>query len=754
VNDSKLLEPGIRAQRAGTPAFDFVVSKLRSPPTRPGTVPRSSLIDRLEREVTRPVVSVVAPAGYGKTTLLSQWAERNGQAFAWVSVDEADNDAKVLLSYVATALDRVQPVGERVFEALASPESSVPGSVVPRLGSALWSMTTPVVLVLDDVHLLRNSECRAALSVLADHVPAGSRLVLAGRDEPPVRVARLRAEGRLAEIGPGDLSLTVQEAASLLRAAEVVLVDEDVTELHRRTEGWPVGLYLAALYLREGGSPRGAAASFGGDDRFVSAYVESEFLARISRSQREFLTRTAALERMSGPLCEAVLEMPGSAAALAALAQSNLLLVPLDHRGQWYRYHHLFRDLLLAELERVEPGLLPVLRRRAAAWYLDQDLPEEALEYSILAGDVSTVARLLQTLWSPVYRQGRTATLQRWFSWLDDRGGIEEYPLNAMNAAFLAERTGHPAQAERWADAVDRWQDTGPPHDAYTEATAATLQAILCRRGVEQMRADADEAARKFAAANFMPAVTPLLQGTARVLCGDLDGGDAFFMLSLEDERGAPDITALALCERSLAAMARNQWTQARALADRAHDRIRQGGVEDSYVAALTSAVQARAAVHCGDVSAARRELVNALRLRPLMTYAHPHWAVQLRIALIRVYLALNDLAGARTIMREIDEILKRRPDLGTLVGEADALRAQLATERGRSVPGASAVTAAELRLLPLLSTHLSAPEIAAELFLSLHTIKAQMRSIYRKLEVTSRNQAVTRARELGLLEG
>ena len=754
MNDSKLLEPGIRAQRAGTPALDLVVSKLRSPPTRPGTVPRSSLIDRLEREVTRPVVSVVAPAGYGKTTLLSQWAERNGQAFAWVSVDEADNDAKVLLSYVATALDRVQPVGERVFEALASPESSVPGSVVPRLGSALWSMTTPVVLILDDVHLLRNSECRAALSVLADHVPAGSRLVLAGRDEPPVRVARLRAEGRLAEIGPGDLSLTVQEAASLLRAAEVVLVDEDVTELHRRTEGWPVGLYLAALYLREGGAPRGAAASFGGDDRFVSAYVESEFLARISRSQREFLTRTAALERMSGPLCEAVLEVPGSAAALTGLAQSNLLLVPLDHRGQWYRYHHLFRDLLLAELERVEPGLLPVLRRRAAAWYLDQDLPEEALEYSILAGDVSTVARLLQTLWSPVYRQGRTATLQRWFSWLDDRGGIEEYPLNAMNAAFLAERTGHPAQAERWADAVDRWQDTGPPHDAYTEATAATLQAILCRRGVEQMRADADEAARKFAAANFMPAVTPLLQGTARVLCGDLDGGDAFFMLSLEDERGAPDITALALCERSLAAMARNQWTQAGALADRAHDRIRQGGVEDSYVAALTSAVQARAAVHRGDVSAARRELVNALRLRPLMTYAHPHWAVQLRIALIRVYLALNDLAGARTIMREIDEILKRRPDLGTLVGEADALRARLARERGRSVPGASAVTAAELRLLPLLSTHLSAPEIAAELFLSLHTIKAQMRSIYRKLEVTSRNQAVTRARELGLLEG
>ena len=147
-------------------------------------------------------MSVVAPAGYGKTTLLSQWAERNGQAFAWVSVDEADNDPKMLLSYIAAALDAVQPVGDRVFDALASPASSVPGSVVPRLGTAFASMTTPVVLVLDDVHLLHDSECRAALPVLADHVPVGSQLVLAGRDEPPLRVARLRAQGRLLEIGP------------------------------------------------------------------------------------------------------------------------------------------------------------------------------------------------------------------------------------------------------------------------------------------------------------------------------------------------------------------------------------------------------------------------------------------------------------------------------------------------------------------------------------------------------------------------
>ena len=173
---------------------------------RPGTVRRSNLIERLVQDNSRPIVSVVAPPGFGKTMLLSQWAEASSQPFAWVSVEEVDNDPKVLLTYVAEALNAVEPIGERVFDAVASPGSSVPGVVVPRLGMAFSLMTSPVVLVLDDVHVLRNPECRAALSVLADHVPAGSRLALAGQAPPPLRVARLRAEGRILEIGPGDLS--------------------------------------------------------------------------------------------------------------------------------------------------------------------------------------------------------------------------------------------------------------------------------------------------------------------------------------------------------------------------------------------------------------------------------------------------------------------------------------------------------------------------------------------------------------------
>lgn len=743
---------------AGAPSFDLLRGKLLRPFVPSGVIPRSALIQRFAGSDSRPIVSVVAPAGYGKTTLLSQWPERPGQTIAWVSVDQGDDDPKVLLTYIAEALDAVEPIGKRVFDALASPASSVPGSVVPRLCSAFSSMISPVVLILDDVHLLTNSECRVALSMLADHVPVGSRLVLAGRTEPPLRIARLRAEGRLAEIGPGDLSLTLGEAGSLLRAAEVMLSEEGVAQLHRRTEGWPVGLYLAALYLREGGSPQGAADSFGGDDRFVSEYLESEFLARISRRQRVFLTRTAVLGRISGPLCEAVLDEPGCGRTLAELARSNMLLVPLDRRGHWYRYHHMFRDLLRAELERLEPGLIPVLRRRAAAWCLQNDLPEQALEYSIQGEDTDTVARLLQTLWSPVYRQGRIATLQRWFRWLDGRGGIERYPLNAMNAAFLAAITQQPAEAERWADAVEHWkdQDASPPFDPYTEATAATLRAILCRGGAEQMRADADQAARKFAAAKFVPMVTPLLQGTARVLCGDFDDADQFFSdaLSQNYERASADIVALTLCGRSLVAMARNQWSRAETFASHAQACIRQAGIEDSYAAALTNAVQARAAVHRADLPTARRALTDALRLRPLLTYAYPHWALQHRIALIRAHLALHDMVGASTITREIDEILKRRPDLGILVGEARQVCSRCAERALRTAAGPSALTAAEIRLLPLLATHLRMAEIAAELYLSPHTVRAQGKAIYRKLGAASRSQAVARARELGLLEG
>jgi LuxR family maltose regulon positive regulatory protein len=274
----------------------------------------------------------------------------------------------------------------------------------------------------------------------------------------------------------------------------------------------------------------------------------------------------------------------------------------------------------------------------------------------------------------------------------------------------------------------------------------------MCRHGVKQMRADADEAARRFAAQNIVAPVAELCQGLARVLSGDLDKGDAFLedAVSIGREVSAPDVLATTLCERSLLARARGEWDRAEAFANQARAALHQAGIEDALVCAVGACI----ALHRGDLDVARKELTGAQRVRHLRTYAEPHLAVQARLELARVQLALADLAGARTLMREIDEILKRRPDLGILVGEAQALRARLSAKRDPATPGASSLTTAELRVLPMLATHLSFPEIGAEMFLSPHTVKSQAMSIYRKLGASSRHQAVTRSRELGLIEG
>jgi LuxR family maltose regulon positive regulatory protein len=743
--------------RSGGPAFVLVSAKLRHPVLRPGTVGRPELIDRLAGNSPRPVVSVAAPPGFGKTTLLAQWAQRSGRPFAWVSVEEPDNDPKVLLTYVAEALNAVAPLRGRVFDALASPGSSVPGSVVPRLGAAFAAMASPVVLVLDDVHVLHNRECKAALSALADHVPAGAQLVLAGRAQPPVRLARLRAQGRLTEIGHRELTLSTGEAAALLREAGVALGPDEVAELHRHTEGWPAALYLAALYLRQGGSLPRAAVAFGGANRQVSDYLEAELLSRVSRRQRVFLTRTAVLERLSGPMCEAVLEAPGSAATLAELGRSNLLLVPLGGQPGWYRYHRLFRDMLLADLHRVEPERIPGLRHRAARWCLENGLAEEALEYSIAAGDTATTARLVEELAVPARRQGRAVTLRRWFRWLDEHGEIAGYPMVTVLASLIFAWMGQPAEAERWADAVERWQNhAAATPDGRARAWAFLLRAFLCRHGAGQMHADAHEAARSLTAERIVTSGPALMLGVAHILCGAPEIGETALKEAarLGTDTGAHEVAAAALSERALLAAQRGHWADAEILAGQAGVALSQAGAGDSYVTPLACAVQAHACLHRGDVAATHRELVRAQRARPLLTYAIPHIAVQARLELARVHLDLADLAGARTLQREIDEVLRRRPGLGTLTGQARALRARLSGDRAAGIPGASALTAAELRLLPLLATHLSFAEIAAELALSPNTVKSQAASVYRKLMATSRGQAVARSRELSLLEG
>jgi LuxR family maltose regulon positive regulatory protein len=734
-------------------SFPVLESKLAPAPGRPGLVPRGGLLDQLEASA-RSVVAVCAPAGYGKTVLAAAWAKRDSRPFVWLSIDRHDNDPAVLLTYLAVGLDRVEPIDPAVFAALASRGASITQTVIARLGAALSSKALPVVVVLDDVHLLHDQEGLHALSVLVDHLPPGSQLAVISRDEPPLPLARWRAEGRLDELGPGDLAMDPLEAGRLLAAARVELPDGEVAELTRRTEGWPVALYLAALSIKAQHPRNGDGAGLSGRDRFLVDYLQSVLLSRLSPTEVQFLTRTAVLDRLSGPLCDAVLDTSGSAAVLASLERSNLLVVPLDRQREWYRYHHLFQELLREELERSEPELVRELTLRAAHWCQRHGLAEAAIDYAMDADDADLVARGVEQVAISVYRSGRLATLQRWFDWFNDRGLIQRYPAVAMLGAWVQALGGHAAAAERWAAAAEQGSYAGMlPDGGSIDGWRALLRAKLCRHGVTQMRADAELALTLIPVGSLWRAPAQLLAGISHLLAGDLDVADDLLAEAVEvaKDTGATVAASVALAERAILAIGRQDWRDAEILVEQARSVVNMAHLEAFATSVVLYAAGARVAIHHGNIGQAEQDLARAQQLRPQATHALPYYAVQARLELIRAYLALTDVASARTVLREVDDLLRWRPDLGTLPDQANQLRSQL-DHIGADAIGTGSLTTAEQRLLPLLPTHHSFREIGQHLHLSQHTVKSQAMSIYRKLGTSSRGQAVQRARTLGLL--
>jgi LuxR family maltose regulon positive regulatory protein len=752
-------QPTIAVQPWGptpaTPSFPILESKLTPAPTRRGLVSRVQLLDWLEASAATPVVAICAPAGYGKTMLVVEWAARDSRPFVWLSIDRHDNDPTVLLTYLAVGLNRVEPIDPAVLGILASRGASTTQTVLPRLGAAVANKALPVVVVLDDVHLLQNQEGLDALAVLVDHLPPGSQLVVTGRGAPPLPVARWRAEGRLAELGPGELAMSPVEARSLLRAARVELPDAEVDELTRRTEGWPVALYLAALSIKAQPAGHPSAVGFGGRDRFLVDYLQSALLSHLSPPEVQFLTRTAVLDHLSGPLCDAVLGATGSAAVLASLERSNLLVVPLDRQRNWYRYHPLFRELLRGELERHEPELVGELTLRAAHWCQHHGIPEAAIGYAMDAGDADLVARGVEQAAIGVYRSGRLATVQAWFDWFDHHGLVQHYPAVATLGAWIHALNGHAAAAERWADAAEQGSYAGmlPDGSASIEGWRALLRAKLCRHGVRQMRADAELALTLIPVGSLWRAPAQLLFGISHLLIGDLGVADRVVAEAVEvaKDTGAAVAASVALAERAILAIGRQDLRNAETLVEQARSVVADAHLEECVSSLVLYAAGARVAIHHGNLDQAEQDLAQAQQLRPQATHALPYYAVQARLELTRAYLALTDLAAARKVLSEIDDLLRRRPDLGTLGHQASQLRSQL-DHLGSNVIGAAPLTSAELRLLPLLATHLSFREMGQRLYLSQHTVKTHAMSIYRKLGVSSRGRAVQRVQEIGLL--
>jgi LuxR family maltose regulon positive regulatory protein len=689
-----------------------------------GLVARARLVQRLADVHDVALTLLVAPAGYGKTTTLLEWAQHDERSFAWVALDRADDDAEHLLASVARATDQLTGRG-RDF-----------------------------VLVLDDVQVLRSGAAIDVLTALVEDPPAGAQLVLASRCEPPLPLGRLRAHREVLELTPRDFVMARDEAAALLELAGIELGRADVDTLLRRTEGWPAGLYLAAVSLRDQRDAAAAIARFGGDDRVVSDYVADSVLAEVTAEEVTFLRRTSVLDRLSGPLCDAVLLESGSAERLRTLARANALVVPLDRTDEWYRYHGLLAQMLRADLRRREPELERELHRRAARWYADRDHIDAAIRHATHARDVQLAGDLL---WTNAFRyipQGHNATVRRWLGHFTDEQAAGYAPL-ALVAADTHLAAGKRDHAEHWTNAAARALDRMPAwrRAPALEAGIAAMRAAIARDGLQRMR---DDAARAYALDEVdspRRAMDRLLEGTACHLLGARER--AYALLQEGSRRGvvaAPSVNALCLSQLALLELERDDWSRGAELADRGRSQIERFRLAEYPMMSLVLAVAALTQAQRGHVQRAKDDFGEATRLLDAMDDFVPWYVGEVSIVLARVALRLSDVVRARGLIERAASAVRSTPEAPALGAWLEEASAQVDAYSASTIVAPS-LTTAELKILGLLPTHLSFREMGSVLYVSSNTVKSQAQAVYRKLDASSRSQAVARARELGLLE-
>ena len=411
-------QPPIPTQHR-TPLHPLLATKLHVPRPRPHLVPRAHLIERLQQGVSSPLTLVSAPAGYGKTTLLAQWFMQSGLPVAWLSLEAEDNDPTRFLSYLIAALQTIDAqLGTTALALLRTPQPPLPEAVLAMLVDELTSCDiADFALVLDDYHVITAESIQRGMTFLLEHLPPQMHLILASRADPPLPLARLRVQGQLTEVHTAELRFGTAEASAFLQVLTGLdLPPEAIALLERRTEGWIVGLQLAALSMQGRTDISEFLATFAGSHRYVLDYLSEEVLARQSAAVQSFLLSTCILERLSGPLCDAVTGQEGGQAMLEALERANLFVVALDDERSWYRFHHLFAEVLRSHLRHIEPTLPPELHRRASAWYEQHELPVEAVQHALAIPDFELAARLIEPIALPVAFQGQLYTVLGWLN--------------------------------------------------------------------------------------------------------------------------------------------------------------------------------------------------------------------------------------------------------------------------------------------------------------------------------------------------
>lgn len=742
------------AAAATGPGVEIVATKLHAPVVNTGFVSRDMLVVRLASGVSGRLVLVSAPAGWGKTVLLAQWrrAEQDHRQFAWVSLDPADDDPVRFWSYVVAALRTIVPgFGGGVLAALPNAGPALDAIVLPRLINELAELTEPVVLVLDDYHELRDELVHASVAYLVQHAPRTLQIALATRVDPPLPLARLRAAGELTEIRARDLQFDAPEAEALLNGSLALgLALADVELLRARTEGWPAGLRLAALSLR-GVEDRSAFIQAGGH-REIADYLR-EVLATVTPRLRDFLLCTSILERMCAPLCAAVVGDDDAAALLTEAHRSNLFLVALDDRGHWYRYHHLLRELLQRELAQRDRAVVHDLHARASAWHWREGNIDEAITHAIAADEIESATDMIAAHWQQVV-QGDPTVVDRWLKAL----GTDVVAADArlcIAKGWTSMLTGRFEVVEPLLEAAERNPLRGVAPDML-----GTLQGkiALTRASLAYMRGNVGraEAMAAIAAEEEAPAaklLAGMMLGAARYFAGDRDAalqalGPTHLALQHVPQ---PQMRLTTLGLLAAARLDAGETHEATRLVGEAERLIDELGFAEAPTASLAQTAAAMLAETRGDLDEADRlyERGAVLAARAAWPLDHAH-ALLAHAALRR---RRRDFSGARGLARAARTALAPCPDPGALADRLAALERAL-----QLAPGAprdrldEELSERELTVLRLLATDLTQREIGNELFVSVNTVKSHTRTLFRKLGVSGRAEAVERGRALGLL--
>ena len=743
--------------RPGDELPPLVEAKLAPPRLRPELVERPRILRALDAGEGAALTLVAAPAGYGKTTAVRAWCASRGASLAWVTLDAGDNDPVRLWTYVATAVDRVREgLGRSAIQRLRAPGTPVEDAVA-ELTNGIAAFGHELVVVLDELEAVTDPECLATIDHAVEQLPQTARLVVIARTDPSLSLARLRVRGALAELRAGELAFTTAEVRQLLASRGHLRLDSAELEmLCERTEGWPAAIELATLWLQGVDDPGSVVRDFRGNHRFVADFLSHEVLDALDEETRSLMLRASVLGRFTAELCDAVLGRSDSAAALERLERSNLFVTRLEHGG-WYRIHPLFAEFAIYQLGSVEPEAATEIHRRAAAWLVSRDLPVEAAEHAAAAGDFERVAELLTEYHLVLLRHGSARTLLRWTQVLPDEQ-LLAHPVLAGAAATAAAMVGsHTLERRRYLELVERARATHPDRAGpYVEAIARMVRASSVDGDVNDAVEDGRRAV-ELAEREVDELVVASLAGYARALyfAGDLDGAWEAALRAVEHPDTGRRTPGHAFARSTLALVAadRGRVKAARANADRAKSLLGGVGSSRSWLGANASAALGVALAAEGDLAAAERELVSAEHFfRDEVATPHHVWLLLL-LARVRGRRGRLDAAGAT--LRDARDGLEELPDRTPLEALAADVERELVEARSRAGAGEllEAPSEAELAVLRVLGTDLTAREIGATLYLSPNTVRSHMRAIYRKLGVGSRADAVARAGALGLLD-